>query len=168
MVIDEMKPKARILDVDGTLCDVSTVRHHVLKVKDEKDFDAFHAASEFCPPNQQALDYAIETVELGMVPVVVTARMEKWKDVTTRWLDKHMPVAYDGPFHRRDGDRRSDRVVKLEILRYLRTQYDIRGAIDDNPQVIELWKSQGIPVEIVPGWLEESAKAYAEVANRFD
>lgn len=77
-----------------------------------------------------------------------------------------MPVPYDGPFHRQDGDKRSDRVVKLEILRYLRQHYDIRGAIDDNPQVIELWRSQGVPVEVVPGWDVDSAKAYAEAANR--
>jgi len=101
-----------------------------------------------------------------MVPVVVTARMQKWAPMTRRWLDKHMPVPYDGPFHRQDGDKRSDRVVKLEILRYLRQHYDIRGAIDDNPQVIEVWRSQGIPVEVVAGWDVDSAKAYAEAANR--
>lgn len=149
-----MRPKARILDVDGTLCDVTSVRHHVLRPRDQKDFEAFHAGSRNCPPNQIAIDYAIETVELGMIPVVVTARMERWAQLTGEWLREHMPVEFDGPFHRADGDRRSDRVVKLEILRYLRWHYDIRGAIDDNPQVVDLWRSQGIPVVVVPGWDE--------------
>lgn len=147
-----LRKRARILDVDGTLCDVSSVRHHVLKPRDEKDFDAFHGGSLHCPPNQMAIDYAIETVSLGMTPVVVTARMEAWAELTRHWLAKHMPVDFDGPFHRAEGDRRSDRIVKLEILRYLRRHYDIRGAIDDNPEVIALWESQGIPVTIVPGW----------------
>lgn len=161
-----MRPLARILDVDGTLCDVSTVRHFVLRVKDQKDFDSFHAESINCPPHQQALDYAQATYDMGMIPVVVTARMDRWQELTRSWLDMHMPVPYDGPFHRKDGDRRSDRIVKLEILRYLRRHYDIRGAIDDNPEVIALWESQGIPVEIVPGWMEDHAKQYAEIANR--
>lgn len=152
-----MRQLARILDVDGTLCDVSSVRHHVLRPRDQKDFDAFHAASAYCPPNQQAIDYAIETVRLGMVAVVVTARMERWADVTRMWLAEHVPVPFDGPFHRADGDRRSDRIVKLEILRYLQRHYDIRGAIDDNPEVIALWESQGIPVTIVPGWQLDAA-----------
>lgn len=144
---------ARILDVDGTLCDVRPVRHFV-RPGTARDFDAFHAASAECLPNQQALDYAVETVALGMVPVVVTARMERWQELTRTWLHRYMPVPFDGPFHRQDGDRRSDRIVKLEILRYLQRHYDIRGAIDDNPQVIELWRSQGIPVTIVPGWMD--------------
>jgi len=160
------KPKARILDVDGTLCDVRTVRHHVLRPRDEKDFDSFHAESINCPPNRVALDYAVETVRMGMVCVVVTARMEQWYDLTKTWLDRYMPVPYDGPFHRRDGDRRSDRIVKLEILRYLRRNYDIRGAIDDNPEVIALWTSQGIPVQVVPGWDEDAANREAEEVNR--
>lgn len=147
-----MRRRARILDVDGTLCDVTSVRHHVLRPRAEKDFDAFHAGSATCPPNQLALDYAVETVALGMVPVVVTARMERWSTLTQAWLDQHMPVAFDGPFHRAEGDTRSDRIVKLEILRYLRRHYDIRGAIDDNPEVVALWESQGIPVTVVPGW----------------
>lgn len=150
--VDRVRRPARILDVDGTLCDVTSVRHHVLRPRAEKDFDAFHAGSADCPPNQIAIDYAIETAALGMVPVVVTARMERWAELTRAWLVEHMPVEFDGPFHRRDGDTRSDRIVKLEILRYLRRHYDIRGAIDDNPAVIELWESQGIPVTVVPGW----------------
>lgn len=147
-----MRRPARILDVDGTLCNVTSVRHHVMRPRELKDFDAFHAGSADCPPNQMALDYARETVTLGMVPVVVTARMERWRNLTRTWLQRHMPVEFDGPFHRQDGDTRSDRVVKLEILRYLRRHYDIRGAIDDNPEVIALWRSQGVPVTIVPGW----------------
>ncbi|QAY02815.1 hypothetical protein SEA_SHAOBING_84 [Mycobacterium phage Shaobing] len=149
-----MRRPARILDVDGTLCNVTSVRHYVMRPRELKDFDAFHAASAGCPPNQVALDYAAETAALGMVPVVVTARMERWRGVTRAWLDEHMPVPYDGPFHRQDGDTRSDRIVKLEILRYLRRHYDIRGAIDDNPEVVDLWRSQGIPVTVVPGWID--------------
>lgn len=155
-----VRQRARILDVDGTLCDVTSVRHHVVCPRELKDFDAFHSGSRACPPNQMAIDYAVETVALGMVPVVVTARMERWANLTRDWLAEHMPVEFDGPFHRRDGDMRSDRIVKLEILRYLRRHYDIRGAIDDNPDVIALWQSQGIPVTVVPGW------DVSEVASR--
>ena len=165
-----MRPKARILDVDGTLTDVSTIRHYVLRVKDQKDFDAFHAESINCPPIQQALDYAVETVEMGMVPVVATARMERWYDLTKRWLDRELLKVvpfYDGPFHaRRDGDRRSDYIVKKELFRYLIRNYDIRGAIDDNPAIVALHEEFGWPVEIVPGWDHEAVAQYIEVANR--
>jgi hypothetical protein len=40
---------AVIVDLDGTLCDVSTILHFV--EGDEKDFPAFHTASAECPPD---------------------------------------------------------------------------------------------------------------------
>ena len=38
------------------------------------------------------------------------------------------------------------------MLAYLRTRYNIIEAWDDNPAIIELWRSEGIPVREVPGW----------------
>jgi len=142
--------KAVIVDMDGTLADVRSIRHHV--ITKPKDFDAFHAASEFVPPNQQAIDYVIEHHGTGHIILVVTARMQKWEPATRRWLDRFMPVPFDGPFHRQDGDTRPDIQVKREIHKYLSRHYDIRGAVDDNPNVIALWDELGIPTTIIPGW----------------
>jgi hypothetical protein len=61
-------------------------------------------------------------------------------------------VPFDGPFHRPDGDFRPDVQVKRDIFKYLSRHYDIRGAVDDNPNVIALWNEIGIPTEVVPGW----------------
>jgi hypothetical protein len=144
------KPTAVIVDVDGTLADVRGIRHHVLTKP--KDFDAFHAASADVPPNAQAIDFVRRAHADGHVVVVVTARMQKWAEVTTAWLATHLPVPFDGPFHRQDGDVRPDVQVKREIHRYLARHYDIRAACDDNPKVIALWDEIGIPTEIVPGW----------------
>lgn len=145
-----MKRRAVIVDVDGTLADVRGIRHHVLVRP--KDFDAFHAAAADVPPNQQALDFVARAHADGHTIVVVTARSEKWADSTADWLRRHLDVPFDGPFHRADGDFRPDIQVKREIHRYLARHYDIRGAIDDNPNVIALWTQLGIPVEVVPGW----------------
>jgi hypothetical protein len=30
--------------------------------------------------------------------------------------------------------------------------YDIIGAFDDNPAIVELWESLGLPTTVVPGW----------------
>jgi hypothetical protein len=142
--------KAVIVDVDGTLADVRGIRHHV--TTKPKDFDAFHAASADVPPNQQAIDFVQRHHDAGHVIVVVTARRQQWLGVTQAWLDQHVPVPFDGPFHRADDDFRPDVQVKRDIHRYLARHFDIRGAIDDNPNVIALWDSIGIPVEVVPGW----------------
>lgn len=146
---------AVIADVDGTLCDVGSVRHHVIRHPEDerpKDFDAFHQSSADCPPHQLALDWVTDQANAGHVILVVTGRMQKHLDVTRRWLISNMPVPFEGPFHRQDDDRRSDVVVKREIYRYLSRSYDIRAAIDDNPSIIALWEELGIPVTVVPGW----------------
>jgi len=144
------RAKAVLVDVDGTLADVRSIRHHV--AQKPKDFDAFHAASAHVPANQQAIDYVARHHAAGFVVVVVTARLQTWAGVTTTWLDRHLPVPFDGPFHRPDGDFRPDVQVKRDIHRYLSRHYDIRGAIDDNPNVIALWDELGIPTTVIPGW----------------
>ena len=53
---------------------------------------------------------------------------------------------------RRDGDYRPDCAVKREIHAELADRYHIRAAIDDNPNVVQLWEELGIPVTVVPGW----------------
>lgn len=147
-----LRRTAVIADVDGTLADVRGIRHHVLTKP--KDFDAFHAASAHVPPNQAAIDYVTAAHAAGHVVIVVTARRARWADVTATWLHAHMPVPFDGAFHRADDDLRPDVQVKADIHRYLARHYDIRGAVDDNPNVIALWDRLGIPTTVIPGWAD--------------
>jgi phosphoglycolate phosphatase-like HAD superfamily hydrolase len=147
-----MKVKAVIADVDGTLADVSTILHHVAKGRGTRDFHAFHTASAHVPPHRQALDFVERYHAAGHTILVVTARMQKYEQLTRTWLNQHLTVPFEGPFMRRNGDRRVDYIVKKEIHRYLARHFDIRAAIDDNPSIIELWKELGIPAETVPGW----------------
>lgn len=144
------RPTAVIVDVDGTLADVRGIRHHV--AQKPKDFDAFHAASAHVPPNQQAIDFCVRAHRDGHRIVVVTARRQRWEAVTATWLARHVPVPFDGPFHRQDNDVRPDVQVKRDIHRYLARNYDIRAACDDNPNVIALWTEIGIPTTVIPGW----------------
>lgn len=165
---EPLRPKAVLIDVDGTLCDVSSARHHVLGVdkdgnKVEKDFDAFHRDSIHCPPNQIALDFAEEYYERGYKLVVVTARMQQWHSVTNLWLEQYMTRPFDGPFMRPQDDFRPDVQIKREIFNYLSRVYDIRAAIDDNPKIIELWKSLGLKTVIVPGWDSSHMQAYLDL-----
>lgn len=150
MTTTRFRRTAVIADMDGTLADVRGIRHYV--AAKPKNFDAFHAASAHVPANQQAIDFVTQAHADGHVVIVVTARMQKWFDVTTAWLARYMPVPFDGPFHRQDGDVRPDIQVKRDIYRYLIRHYDIVGAVDDNPNVIALWDSVGIPTTVIPGW----------------
>lgn len=152
-----VKPTAVLVDVDGTLVDVSGVLHYVNGAlgttksgKPIKNFDKFHAASAFCPANPQAVRYCERAHAAGHAIVVVTARMEQWRHITTEWLDAELRIPYSGPFMRRDRDYRKDVDIKTEIHAELARRYDVVGAIDDNPNIIALWESLGIPTEVVP------------------
>lgn len=155
------KPSAWIFDVDGTLCDVSSVRHHVLERP--KNFDAFHSGSLDCPPHQWVVDLARSVQEAGGVVVVVTARRERWWWHTVLWLAEN-DVPYDVLEMRGDRDDRKDYDVKRDILTRLRERYDIVHAVDDNPSVIALWQEEGIPTTVVPGWCYEPEQGHAQPA----
>lgn len=143
---------AVIVDVDGTLCDVSSVIHHV--ERHPKDFDAFHAGSANCPPHAHVVREVAEHHRAGHTIVVVTARMYRWEDVTRTWLNRHLPVPHLGPFMRGDADYRPDVEVKRDIHRVLTADHGLTivRAIDDNPAIIDLWTELGIPTTVVPGW----------------
>ena len=141
---------AVIVDMDGTMVNVDSIVHHLLNNK-RRDFDRFHRESAHCPPNQKALDFCDRAVADGHAVVIVTARTYAYQEVTIEWLSRHLVHPYDGPYMRGDGDTRPDVEVKREIHRILTEDhgYRIVGAIDDNPPIIDLWTSLGIPVEVV-------------------
>ena len=138
---------AVIVDMDGTLCDVSTVLH----LQAEPDgFTAFHEGCAQCPPNPAVVDWCLDHHSRGHEVLVVTGRDAWARGLTDEWLSKHLPVPIDGLHMRHDGDFRSNVDVKREIHSRLAATYDIRAAIDDDPQIVELWQEIDIPVTIAP------------------
>lgn len=136
-----------IFDVDGTLCDVRTIRHLIAS----KGFDAFHRESANCPPHDHVVEAVRQAAAAGHAVLIVTGRVEKWRRLTSMWLALH-DVPSDALEMRPDADYRKDYVIKKEILARLRRRYDILHAWDDNPAVLKLWAEEGIPTTVVPGW----------------
>jgi phosphoglycolate phosphatase-like HAD superfamily hydrolase len=143
------KPPTVIVDVDGTLVDVTSVRHYVLS--NPKDFDHFHAGAELCPPIESTFELLAGLRENVSIQVV-TARKQRWEHTTRRWLRK-WGVEYDRLYMRGDDDGRPDVEVKRDILARIRRDHRVTLAIDDNPRVIALWQAEGIPTVVVPGWV---------------
>lgn len=149
-----MKPNAIIVDMDGTLADVSGIRHYVKKPMNEKNFDAFHAASIFAPANEMVVTMVRQARAAGVFIYVVTARRSQWERTTRAWLEKH-DVPYDALCMRGNKDPRKDHEVKKDILDRIREHHTPILAIDDNPSIIELWTSENILTHHVPGWEDE-------------
>lgn len=147
--------EAEIFDVDGTLCDVSGVRHHVRG--ERRNFEAFHEAALGCPPHAWVVDGARAAAREGRAVVVVTARREHWRAGTSFWLALH-DVPSDHLYLRGEHDGRADVEVKRDVLAQVRQRYRVVRAWDDNPNVIALWESEGIDVVVVPGWDDEPSR----------
>ena len=150
------KPKAIIFDMDGTLANVSGIRHYLRPTPPSrsKNFDAFHAESVDCPPNHAVLNHAMVAYLLGYKIIIVTARRARWRHHTAWWLALH-GVPSDAMFMRGDKDNRPDYYVKSDILDAILHTWDVVHAVDDNPAVIALWNERGIPTTIVEGWEDE-------------
>ena len=144
---------AVIFDVDGTLADVSGIRHYVTDDPKHRNFTKFHAAASLVPPHQQVADLARSLRSAGFAILVVTSRKEQWRWHTTVWLRK-WGIEHDHLVMRPDADERPDVEVKRDILSRLREHYRIALAVDDNPSVVALWRAEDIPVVRVPGWPE--------------
>lgn len=142
------RPLAVIVDIDGTLCDVTQARPAMFapgveRIKANRDYNAFHTAAVACPTFQQAIDFVERHHDKGHKILVVTARLAEHFDVTKQWLDAHVPCDYEGPFMRHDAIADSA-TVKREIFDYLSRHYEIVGAIDDKPSILALWEELGI------------------------
>ena len=141
---------AIIADMDGTLADVSGIRHFVRRPS--RDFDAFHAASVDCPPNPLAVQHVLAAHARGLDVIVVTARRARWRHHTAWWLALN-GIPSTALIMRGDRDMRPDFDVKQDILTdFIRPIWNPVLAIDDNPAVIALWDAHGIPTITIPGW----------------
>ena len=143
------KRPAAVFDMDGTLANVSGIRHHVRGQR--KNFHAFHMESVDCPPNHDIVAMAQDLHDQGIDIVIVTARKHMWRHHTAWFLALH-DVPSVAMFMRHDRDSRPDVEVKSDILDRIRQTWDVVAAVDDNPAITALWISEGIPTHIVPGW----------------
>jgi hypothetical protein len=145
------RQRAVIVDMDGTLCDVSAVVH--LQAGPD-GFNAFHHACADCPPHRAVVEWCIEHHGRGHAILIVTGRDDGSRELTEQWLSEHLPIPITGLHMRGDGDYRSNVAVKREIHSQLTQVFDIRAAIDDDPQIVGLWQEVGIPVAMVLDWGE--------------
>lgn len=151
--------KAAIFDMDGTLCNVSSIRYHVnpkdARFSGTKRFDRFHADSIDCPPNHEVLRLVDQCRDEGLAIIIVTARKFMWRYHTMTWLIE-WGVEYDAMYLRGDNDNRKDYEVKADILAGIREGgYEPVLAVDDNPAIIALWEGRGIETITIPGWEDD-------------
>ena len=143
-----MSDEIVIFDIDGTLADVSE-RIHYLKTK-PKNWDAFFEG--------MAQDKAVQSMvrlcnilhASGIQILLCSGRNEQYRSETMTWLAEQN-VHYHGLFLRKDNDRRSDTVVKREILAGI-DKSKVLFVVEDRSRVVEMWRSEGLVcLQCAPG-----------------
>jgi hypothetical protein len=152
-----------IVDRDGTAA--SCFMRHAVELRDpdephwhplnRKDWASFNAALPFdaVVPAVVNMLRIVRVIRPDVTIIMTSGRSEgDWpgdrrrRFVMQDWIAKHdLPV--DLLLMRAGGDQRADSVVKQEILdRDIRPRFNVLLAIDDRPQVVEMWRANGIPV----------------------
>ena len=141
-----------IYDMDGTLADVTDIRHFV--TGGNTDYHSFHMGSIDVPAHEHVVDMLRQDQADGKAIVIVTARNSAYMYVTIFWLF-FAGIEYDEIYMRDSKDQRPDWEVKADILVQMRKDgFNPVRAVDDNPSVVELWEREGIPVTVIPGWVD--------------
>lgn len=141
-----------VFDLDGTLAD--TAHRQRFLESEPRDWDAFFAAAPQDPPLAEGVALARESAQDCEV-VYLTGRPERCRRDTEDWLAAQgLP---DGRiWMRRNDDRRPARRTKLEILRRLARDREIRVLVDDDELVCEDAERAGFRV-VRARWAAASA-----------
>jgi len=135
-----------LVDIDGTLADLSHRLHFIENGKSQWDefFDA-------CPADAP-IPEVIKTVQVlsqaGATILLVTGRSEACKLQTIQWLHDN-EVPFDGLYMRKERDHRPDNIVKGELLDKLSGEWDkknIIGVFEDRKQVVDMYRARGLRV----------------------
>lgn len=131
-----------IVDLDGTLCDISHRVHHI--ESKPKDYDAFYGAmaDDKVITGIQSLIHAMRQDDYNIL--FVTGRPEQYRGLTEQWLLAHVGAPFT-LLMRTTGDYRTDDIVKREIYeKHIKPYEDIAFVIEDRSRVVKMWRSLGL------------------------
>ncbi|KUN02942.1 hypothetical protein AQI95_25800 [Streptomyces yokosukanensis] len=139
---DSSRRPLAVFDLDNTLADTAH-RQHFLDAK-PRDWAGFFAAAPADPPLAEGVALVVDSARTCEV-VYLTGRPERCRRDTLDWLAAHgLP---EGPVHMRgNADRRPARFAKLEILRRLAQDREIRVLVDDDELVCDDAERAGFTV----------------------
>jgi hypothetical protein len=142
------KPKAFMVDIDGTLAHMRDYRGpfewHNVGLDDLDDTIAMIVRI------LGSTNFALDMNHLHVI--VMSGRDESCREQTEEWLELH-EIVYDELFMRPEKDMRPDNIVKAELFdTYVRDNYDVQFVLDDRDQVVEMWRRMGLKtLQVEPG-----------------
>lgn len=135
--------KAIIIDLDGTLCNVSH-RVHFVKAQ-PPNWPAFFDACVDDTPNPAVVTLHDMARHSGIAVIYVSGRPGTHRILTEAWLKHHGVDGHIMLLMRPAGDYRPDAVVKRELFdQYIAGIHNIVFTVDDRDQVVRMWRELGL------------------------
>lgn len=133
------RPGAWLVDIDGTLAHKGQRSPFDWKRVGEDTLNV--------PVNQ--IVRAI--VNFGIGVVILSGRDSVCRPETEEWLERY-GVPHAELYMRAEGDNRKDSIIKRELLDEVSKSWNVIGVLDDRDQVVEMWRSIGLPCfQVAPG-----------------
>lgn len=144
---DMTKPKAIIIDLDGT----TALKH---PSRGYHDYDE-RVALDY--PNQNVIRVIQPMLLSGYVPIFVSGRKGNptCRQATNNWIRKNITAGTFYLWMREPHDNRPDWIVKNELFdQGIRDHFNVIAVFDDRQQVVDRWRELGLTVCQVAKWSE--------------
>lgn len=130
------KPKAILVDIDGTLAHMTGRRPY--------DWDRVQEDIVDKPVSDLIAKYYIQDVmqeEPDVHIIIMSGRDAACREITEEWL-KSKGIKYTDLFMRGIGDNRPDNIVKRELFdEFIKDFYQVLYVLDDRNQVVDMWRN---------------------------
>lgn len=139
----EVKAKALIIDLDGTLADIRVRLKHLSGKR--KDWASFNKTIETDQLHEWCLEIILRFSTDHKI-IIVSGRTDELKEETEAWLNK-FKVTFHYLFMRKSHDFRPDNLIKLEIYeKEIRDKFKVTFVVDDRQKVVDMWRAEGLVV----------------------
>ncbi len=139
-----------IVDIDGTIANTEHRIHYI--TNGHKDWESWYAHSHKDEPITEVVDILDMASAANIKIVLCTARDEKCRVDTVKWLGDN-DIPWDALYMRREGDRRDDDIVKFELLEQIyEAGYNPLLVLEDRDRVVKMWRAAGLRcLQVAPG-----------------
>lgn len=138
---DPTLPRAIIVDIDGTIAHMTgrSPYDYSRVWEDAVHNDVVHIISTVAASKDCKI-------------LLVSGRPESCRRDTLKWLFHNTSLIVEDLYMRKTDDKRSDSIVKYEILQELIKKYFIELVFDDRDRVVKMWREAGLRcLQVAPG-----------------
>ena len=140
--------KVWIFDIDGTLSDMTHRVHHI--TGGNSNWDEFFDNQHLDRPYEDVFDilHAISLDRIMDKIIFVTARPERYRGVTNKWLQENIEyfIEDEDLYMKPNDNTDTDAVFKVNLINQWLTDnptFKVGAIFDDRPTVIKAFREQG-------------------------